>query len=245
MIGNPHLELSPADADLVHRYVASTLTPEETNAFEIHLLTCTACRDAVREGAAIRAALRARSDAGAQGAARTARRPRNLPWLFAAAAAAAVLFFAVVPRDDPMRRLGEVRDMPVYSPLRVRAGNPAAGADAAIDSAMAAYVTRDYARVDRLLSEASRVRPSPAVFFYLGVSRLAIDEPASAVEALRRSLEPAGNPYDPEARFYLGKAWLRLGVADSALAQLVAVPAGSIVGRAASTLLDSVRAVQR
>lgn len=243
MIGKPQAEHLEGDPDVVHRYVARTLTPAETNAFEVHLLACASCRDAVREGAAIRAALRAQADTGSDAVSPTRSRPRRLPWLFTAAAAAVLLFLVLARQEDPVRRLGRLRDMPAYSPLAVRAANTST--DIAIDSAMAAYVGRDYARVDRLLSEASRTRQSPAVFFYLGMARLAMDERARAIEALERSLEPAGNPYAAEARFYLGKAWLRLGQPDSAEAHLVAVPAGNTVHRAAAALMDSVRALRR
>src|ERR1041385_8209016 len=45
------------DDDTIHGYVAGTLPAAEADIFELHLLGCAGCRDAVRIGAGTRGAL--------------------------------------------------------------------------------------------------------------------------------------------------------------------------------------------
>lgn len=217
------------DADAVHRYVAGTLEGEAGDAFEVHLLECEACQRAVRDGAAVAAALRV---------AVPGRRRAVLRWVVPLAAAVAWL---VWPRPDPLRALGRVGAVPAFDGLAVRAGPDSATALA--DQGMAAYAAGDFARAAGLLGAAAAVEPNPAVQFYLGIARLLAGAPDSAVTALRAAREPTGNPYAGESRFYLAKAWLALGRADSALAQLGAVPPDAAVAARAAALADSIREV--
>jgi tetratricopeptide (TPR) repeat protein len=219
-----------AQGDAVHRYVAGTLAPAEVEAFEIHLLDCEACQGAVREGAAVRAGLRAGPG----------RRFPVLGWSVPLAAAAALVWL-VWPASDPLRRLGRVDAVPTFEGLAVRA-DPDSAARLA-DRGMAAYAAGDFGEAARLLGSAAALDPSPAIRFFLGISRLRTGEPDSALAALALALEPPDNPYAGEARFYRAKAWLALGEADSALAQLAAVPAGAAVAPRAAGLADSVREV--
>lgn len=221
------------DADAVHRYVAGTLEGEAGDAFEVHLLECEACQRAVRDGTAVAAALRV---------AVPGRRRAVLPWVVPLAAAAAAVAWLVWPRPDPVRALGRVGAVPAFDGLAVRAGPDSATTLA--DQGMAAYAAGEFARAAALLGAAAALDPTPAVHFFLGIARLKAGARDSGLVALRAALEPPGNPYAPEARFYLAKAWLALGRADSALAQLEAVPAdaGALRPRAAA-LSDSIREV--
>lgn len=218
----------------MHRYVAGTLGPDELERFEIHLLECPACRRAVEEGAVVRAAL-------LRGAARRRRRPAALVWAAPLAAAAALALWLSLPSGESIRDLGRVEDVPGFTGLAVRAD--AGGAPALADQGMAAYQEGDYGGAAELLAAASEVDPSPGLFFFLGIARLKSGSPEGAIESLAAALDPPGNPYAAEARFFLAKSWLRLGNADSALAHLAAVPssAGSIHAHA-TALTDSVLA---
>lgn len=235
------------DPDAVHRYVAGTLAGPELSEFELHLLGCDACAAAVREGAAIRAALAAapvdatRSPAVRRGVPR-AIRPRHAAWALPLAAAAALLI-VVWPAADPVRRLGRIDAVPAFEPLPVRA-DPGEASRLA-DAGMSAYVAGDYREAASRLAAAAGHAPGPGVHFFLGIARLRLDEPAAAADALRAALLPVGNAYAPEARFYLAKALLRSGRADSALVHLAAVPAGTALGAHAAALADSVRLLVR
>lgn len=229
-----------ANDDVIARYVAGTLPAPEVAALEAHLLECAACERQIREGAAIRAALRHDPPVAAANA-RPTRWPRA-GWMLAAvtAAAAAVAFLLVAGRDDDISRLGRVAQAPEFRPLAVRAD--ASDSDRLVDSAMTFYSRGDFDRVDHMLGRAAAATPAPAVSFYLGVARIQRGNPAGAVVALRGALEPSGNPYAADARFYMAKAFLALRERDSALTHLSAVPAASPLYPNARALMDSVRA---
>ncbi|HUF50065.1 MAG TPA: zf-HC2 domain-containing protein [Longimicrobiales bacterium] len=223
--------------DTVHRYVAGTLGEAEETAFEIHLLTCAACQAEVRTGAAIHATLRT-ADSGLASVPAWQRSRRVLRWALPAVAAAALLL--VVLDRDGIEQLGGVADMPAFSPLPVRSS--AAPAAQLADQGMAAYVAGDYRLAATRLAEAAALETSPGTSFFLGMSLLALDDATGAVRALHAALEPPDNAYAAEAHYYVAKAWLRHGMADSALHHLAAVPANHVLlsGRARA-LADSVR----
>ena len=225
-----------ANDDMIARYVAGTLAADSVAALEAHLLGCAACERQIREGAAIRAALRHAPPAVAS--ARVAGWPRA-GWMLATVAAA-VAFFLLAGRDDDISRLGRVAEAPEFRPLAVRAN--ASDTDRLVDSAMTFYSRGDFARADDMLGTAAATTSAPSVRFYLGVARLQRGNPAGALDALRGALEPAGNPYAADARFYMAKAFLALRERDSALTHLAAVPAADPQYLRARALMDSVRA---
>jgi tetratricopeptide (TPR) repeat protein len=147
----------------------------------------------------------------------------------------------VAGREGPLQRLGRVGAAPRFAGVPVRAD--ADSASRLADQGMAAYVARRYAEATRLLGAVAAVDRTPALTFYLGVSQLLSGKHPEAVGMLRGV--PPESPYSAEARFYLAKAWLRLGAADSALAALAAVPAASPIAAPASALADSVKGVLR
>ncbi len=221
------------DGDAVHQYAAGTLPPGELDAFEQHMLVCVPCQTAVREAAAVRGAFRA----GVPG------RAQVLRWSLPLGLAALLALWLARPSPTPLERLGAVGEVPRFEGVPVRAATDSATALA--DRGMAEYVRGDFRETARLLGAAADLEASPAVSFFLGIARLKAGAPDSAIAALAAALKPEGNPYAPEARLYLAKGWLRLGRADSALAQLAAISTGSRLGAHAAALADSIREVQR
>lgn len=229
------------DGDTVSRYVAGTLEADELRSFEVHLLGCPECQEAVREGTALAAALRT----GGNGIGRGGRKGRLLKIAVPALAAAAVAVWLLLPGGEPFAALGAVEAAPPFDGLPVRSA-PGLGADL-VARGMAAYRDGEFGTAARLLDRAED--PDPGVRFFLGISLLMTGESERAAEALREAAEPRGNPYAPEAHLYRAKAWLRLGRADSALAQLAAA-SGTDTGTPdvrshAAALADSVREVLR
>jgi tetratricopeptide (TPR) repeat protein len=215
------------------------MSPEEVRDFEIHLLECAECQREVAEGAAIRVALLASPVEGAGWLPR-----RLLSWVVPLAAAAALATWFLLPADDALSRLGGVGAAPGLVSLPVRAGS--ATAASAADRGMEAYREGEYRKAVELLQEAAASERGPGVRFFLGLSQLLSGSPREATASLRAALEPEGNPYAAEANFYLAKAWLRLGNADSALSRLGAVSPGSGETRSrAEALADSVRRAMR
>ena len=220
------------DPDTVHRYVAGTLDEAQVDEFEIHLLTCAACQADVRSGAAVAAALAAQPTHRAL--------QRRTLWRWAVPLAAAATLVIVMQRGGDIEQLGGVSDAPSFEALPVR--NAATAEAQLADSGFAAYARGDHARAAELLAQATR-EPDSGVAFFLGMSRLMSGDERGAIDALRTALHPAGNVYEAEAHFYLAKAWLRAGAADSALSHLGRIPASDIrVGAHARALADSVRA---
>jgi hypothetical protein len=213
--------------DDVHRYVAGTLEVDDVERFELHLMDCAECREAVRAGAVTRSALRGQL------------RPQSVrrTWTAGALAiAAGLLIVAVVARPiDSIRALGEV-EPPQFTGMGIRGSDDSV---AIIDRGMAAYSRRDYAAAATALA-ASR-DTSPGTAFYLGAALIGSGRDAEALTALRRAMATPMNPYAGQARVLAAKLWLRRSRADSALALLEAVQPGSPAAVAAGALADSVR----
>ena len=111
---------------------------------------------------------------------------------------------------------------------------------------MDAYLAGRYEEAARFFAGSDSLSLSETAAFYRGVSALFGGDAADAIIVLRRLTQSADDPYAPEAHFYSAKGWLRLGRADSALAQLAAIPAGrDALATHAAALADSVKAVMR
>ena len=219
--------------DSVAQYVAGMLPARELEAFEQHLITCAACRDAVRLGAATRVALRSNVRT-------TSARPSNwarralLPGLAAAAAAVVIMF--VASRDSSLDRLGEITPAPFVAGALRPSGD---SLTALVDSGMLAYVASDFRKAADLLGRASVRDSSAAVAFFLGVSLLMRGDDAAALKALER-VTP-GSPYTDDGSYYAAKALVRLKQPDSAM---VVLEQSAAVGPMAETLrafADSLR----
>jgi hypothetical protein len=217
------------DDDTIQAYVAGKLPERETEAFELHLLGCGGCRQAVRLGAGIH---------GALGVPATAR-PRRARAMTAGAItlAAAVVMVALLSS-----RGGEGAGSftpPKFSGFAVRGAADAETVRAMVDRGMAAYQRNDFAAAARILGEAARTDASPGVSFYLAAARLARGDVAGALDAARRASTPLDNPFAAEAAIIAAKAWLRLGRPDSAAAELQRAPRDQAGGAHAAALLDS------
>jgi hypothetical protein len=224
------------DSDAAAQYVAGTLDPDALDAFEEHLLSCEDCRNEVRLGAAIRAGGKPVAGAAAPAASVTGRRRVGTLVPIAAAAAIALTFGIWSMRSDG---LGAVEAAPfVAGPARSAGG----GGAALVDSGMAAYGARDYSRAALLLGRAAASDSSPGVQFYLGVSRLMSRGDAAALTALLRALEPAGNPFADDARYYAMKGLVRMQRRDSALALYRAALPGIAAHAQARAFADSIGA---
>ncbi|HEY7686754.1 MAG TPA: zf-HC2 domain-containing protein [Gemmatimonadales bacterium] len=227
-----------ADGERVHRYVAGTLELENVTQFEAHLLGCAECQAAVREGAAVAAALR-RISAPVVGAGTLGR--RRLWWAVPLTVAAAGALWFITNREGPLAKLGRVAEAPAFAGVPVRGDSDSASRLA--DSGMIAYGAGQYGDAARLLSAVPEEARTAGLRFYLGVSLLLTDAARDAVRQLADV--SADSPYAAEAHFYRAKAWLRLGQADSALAELDAVEAGTSIGAHAAALADSVKEARR
>jgi hypothetical protein len=205
------------DDDRVAGYVAGTLSPDELEEFEQHLLTCEVCRSAVRLGTVARAALVGRAKD-----VRAIPRRRSIATRSWLAVAAAVVFAVLLMNRGPASAaLGSVEP----APFAAGALRPSMDAiTALVDSAMVAYQASDFASAAEKLSRAVRTDSSPAVRFFLGVSRLMRGDARGAVQSFHDL--PLESPYAVEAAYYTAKALVRLEHRDSAIA---------VLDRAAST----------
>lgn len=117
--------------DRVHRYVAGTLEPGTLAEFETHLLGCAECQAAVREGVAVRAALR--DKATAPGLERRDWR-RWWPIPTGIAAAAAILLLVLRPPGVKSPATGPIVRGPGEMTVTLEAISPLDGAVTVKDS---------------------------------------------------------------------------------------------------------------
>lgn len=227
MMNDAHECPTRAGDDTVPRYIAGTLPPAEVDHFEVHLLECSVCQAAVREGAALSAALR---------------RPQpRMSWrylLWGVPLAAAIAALLLVRPVNRVRSLGRVAAAPAFAGAPVRAAPT--GPTALADSGMLAYGRGDWNAAVRLLGAADASGGGgPALSFYLGVARLMGGDPMAALFPLSRA---TAGPYAADAAYFRAKAFLRLGRADSALRLLGAASTDPVTGARARALADSVKA---
>ena len=223
--------------DTVERWVTQTLPDPDAERFEVHLLECERCQEAVRTATTVRAKLRQRVEPPAR---RTALRlvvPLGL--------AAAVAVLLLLREQDPLARLSDPGPAPEFTPLPVRAAqvSPSAG-----DLGMQAYAAGDYGLAARLLDSAAVVDPTPATRFFHGVSLLKSGKALEATGSLGAVVRDSVNPYASDAALWLAKAWLRARLPDSAEVVLRSLGSRSVdAGIAAHSraLSDSIRGLRR
>ncbi len=229
-----------ADHAVAAGYLAGRLTEEESADFEAHYLTCAACQEALRLGAAIRHELPAAAKVGAR-----------VRWLLIggpvglAAAVAGIMLLGGGP-DPAITALGAVRQAPIYLGVPVRL-DPATGADSLFARAMRAYVEERYADAAQGLRAAlvAGVDAAPAEFF-LGASLLMEGLPDESLEPLSRVIALGDTPYRSEAHYYRAKALLQQGRTRDAMVELAAVSGDqSVIGLTAGALADSITGTQR
>ena len=221
--------------DRIHQYVAGTLAGTDLEEFEVHLLGCAKCQVAVKEGITLRSALR-RSGAG------SARR-RWLRWSAPLAAAAALVVWFVMGRAGPLDRLSRLETAPPFVGEPTRGGGDSISTQ--VDRGIARYGAGDYREAARLLGGAPDSDATPALQYYLGISRLMAGDTRGAIIALRQASRDPYKLYAADAEYFLAKAWLRLGRADSALAHLEKASVAEVPATRARLLADSVKEVMR
>ena len=236
---------------MVERYVADTLAGDELERFEAHLLSCRGCQDEVLLAVAARGGLQSLgAEVPAPGASTpepgepSRSRTRKIPakfWLpvAAAAAIAGLIFFGPDRVPENLSELGQLGQPPVYLGVSVR--QEEASADSLFAAAMLRYVAEDYAGAASGLTGAleAGAGPLPAQFF-LGASLLMLDRFREAVEAFGVVADLGQSPYLAEAHYYRAKALLRLGDAESALADLrAAAVLPAEISPSAEALADS------
>jgi anti-sigma factor RsiW len=233
--------------ETVERYLVGDLDPSDRDAFEAHLFECDRCLDHIRMLGAVRSELAAQRST----IIREASRRRWLAPLAAVAAAAIVAVGVTLarrpepppqttqttqsvaqppgaptprgPSPDLILALSKV-DPPPYVAMTVR-GDASAPSD--FDRGMTAYAKQDFRRAEGLLAKASASEPDAATNFFLGISRLMIEDPSGAAVALRRCIALGSSPYVQAARVALAKALLRtndLTEAERALADATLLP---------------------
>jgi tetratricopeptide (TPR) repeat protein len=150
----------------------------------------------------------------------------------------------LLPLGNGLEYLGRIDSAPGLVPLPVRAGDDSTAF--VVDHGIDAYQRGDYREAAELLGEAAATDGGPGLRFFLGIAQLMSGSPLEATASLEAALEPAGNPYAAEAHFYLAKAWLQMGQADSSLTHLAAVPTHpDEIHAHAEALADSVRQIIR
>lgn len=233
-------ELRHPDVD-IDRYLANRLDPADLDAFERHLIGCADCQETLRLGLLVRDELRV--------APRTASRRRAPRVLVVGALAAAMIIGLLgwnrVQSRAGLARLGATSGVPAYEGIPVRAGADSGAAE--FVAAMRLYGAGRLSEA-KLLLRAARARGAPqaASSFFIGALELEAGESERAIAELSTVIAGGQSVYAPESRFYLAKAWLRVGRADSALAHLAAIPdIGTPNSVAARALADSVLEILR
>lgn len=227
-----------AERNWTVRYLAGTLTPDEEDQFEQHLLGCAHCADELRFAAAVGGSL---SPAHS--------RSRFLVPAIGTAAAAALLVLAFnvfsTNSGTAVARLGELDGPPIYLGMAARSDERAG--DSLFAAAMQSYAAGDYAAAARVFEEALAAgADAPPVEFFQATSMLMSGRAREAADLYARVIAHGATPYLPESHYYRAKALLRLGRADDALAHLRWLGAQDHeLADHARALADSVETVQR
>ena len=223
------------DDDAIHGYVAGTLPASEVEAFELHLLGCRSCREAVRLGLGVRVEI------GAPARASRTRAAFIGGVLMLAAASIVAVILSRAGDGDGLASFTP----PPFAGVPVRRGADVDSARALVDRGMAAYQDGDFAAAARLLGTGAGLDASPGVSFYLSVAQLANGDAVNALQSARRAGNPPDNPFAADAAVVGAKAWLRLGRFDSAVAELGRAPRDGPGSARAAALLDSIRGAKR
>lgn len=217
--------------EVVERYLAGSLSPEQRESFEDHYFACEQCFAAVQAQRALQAEL---SASAAEIRVMPAPHRRALSWKVAMAAAAAVILTvlgirwgnkpdlsppapstppAQTARSTPVEpSLVELArfDPPIYTPVVLRGAQYEASSK--FRGAMKQYQKRDYTHaITGLRAAARRNAQEPDTIFFLGVSYLLADQTDAGIEVLRHAVALGDTPYLEESHYYLAKAFLRKG----------------------------------
>jgi hypothetical protein len=239
-----------ANDGLAARFVAGTLTGDDIERFDAHLLECSQCQAEVALAMRVRAVGRdaLQDTSRAAGLAPNTRR-WALP-LVAIAAAAALLVWAPARGDRAaLNAFGAVPTAPLYLGVAVRTGadSPVAAFDSAFEHAMRQYEAeswRDAHQSLHTLAERPDVGEAlPAVRFFAGAAALMSDDAERAEREFAMLLALDDSPYHAEAHFYRAKALLRLGRGSEAARELRSIRDVELAPRAAA-LADSIEGLR-
>jgi len=235
------LNCRDVSAELLGRYVAGTLEDIVAVVFEGHLVGCARCQSRLRDAVALRKVLR-----GAVAAAPPRRLVRaRAHWMVPLAAAASIgVIWLAAARPSPLVRLGGMADAPPLAVMPVRTDGDSIAAW--VGRGLNAYRAGRFGEAALFLGRGDSLQPAPATKYYRGAALLMGDDPRGAIAALESTAGSDADPFAAEAHFLMAKAWLRLGQADSALAQLARLTvAGHPLTQVAAALAESVRVVRR
>lgn len=224
------------DDETARQWVANTLSPGATAAFEEHLLTCAVCHAAVERATALRVSLRRVAPSRSAG--------RRVRWALPLGLAAGLGLLLLWPRN-PLRQLDDPGPAPTFVGEAIRATGQPAGAT---DRGMAAYQAGNYAAAAAALDSALAMEPTAGVRFFLAVSRFETGRFAEAATLLAVVSADSASPYAPEAMLWLAKAQLRLRQPQPAIVTLRALQRRAEVpalSRHAGALADSIEEVIR
>ena len=211
---------------MLEKYLRGDLGDKEAERLEEHLLTCENCSEHLEDLTLLRASL------GSHRASPSEAQPSERfewRWVWLAAAAAVLLAVIFWPRSTGPDRetqvllahLAEVQPPP-YEPKSLRAS--ADEAERASREAMVAYQEGRFEEAVAGLETAVGLDPNlNKAQFYLGASYLLTGQAPEAIDSLTRVVESGDATYSEWALFYRGKAHLRLGDVESALADMQAV----------------------
>ncbi len=226
-----------ADLQVIEGYLDESLSEEQTEVFEKHYLECQECFSALQLKHALRLAARAPTEAVGRpiGMASGQRwKTASRRWLFPIAAMVLLLlvplgllvYRGTAPTVPELpAQLVAIESMPAYAETTIRGGQAGEPLES-FRKGMEAYQNEDYsaavANLRRALEENPQHLPTA---FYLGLSCLMQGETHEAAEQLSHVVS-AGNPsYMEEARWYLAKAYFRLGKVEEGRIQLEFVQA--------------------
>jgi tetratricopeptide (TPR) repeat protein len=214
---------------IAERYLLGTLADAEQEAFEEHLVACTACFEEVTALCALKAELeRSRQQIVAESAGRPS--PWRRPWVLAVAASVLAVaaglgvWMRLQPAPGPKPELAELAQFepPAYAPVRLR-GSEDDGARH-FREAMEVYSRGDWKGALPGLRAAATLDPKAShIAFYLGACALLAGETDDAIAELERTAALGDTPFLEEALFYLAKSQLRAGDVDAARRELVKV----------------------
>lgn len=218
---------------LIEGYLDETLPRAQTEAFEKHYLGCERCfsdlqlQHAIRLEAGRTATPSDRSEKAAPGRQWYAKSRR---WLLPIAALIVLLVVPLsllIDRDSGTAmvnlpaQLVEIESLPAYVETTMRGAGDFLEA---FRRGMAAYQREDYQAAVQELTRAQTENPENVpTAFYLGLSGLAAGNPSDAARQLSNVVLRGNTPYLEEARWYLAKAYFRLGKIEAARQQLEAV----------------------
>lgn len=219
--------------NIAERYLAGTLEPALKEQWELHYFGCDHCAELLATWQAVAEPLRQREGAIRQEIAPRRTAPR---WLWAGAGIAAALvigFGSKVSLSLPGKNTPQAQvaapaardwtelarlDPPAYQPNTLRAAG--SQAEVRFQSAMDAYLRRDYPRAIAGLQASLELDPDGAApRFFLGACDLLTGDTAGAIREWER-VASGDSPFVQETQFDLAKSYLLRGDEDRALSLL-------------------------